>query len=128
MNTYKFELIFKLHDNENHLDALFEAGCDDSVPGIGLKGSLALTFSREGVNAYEATKSALLNVRKAIPHAMIESATPYLMNLSDLALEFGFTKQNMSKYARGETKLGSMPSPLVNIKKVIIYAERKITE
>ena len=116
MNTYKFELLFKLNDNEdpeNHLDALFEAGCDDALPGIGLKGSISLAFSREGISAFEATKSALLDVRKAIPHAMIEGGLPYLMNLSDLANEFGFSKQNMSKYARGESKLGTMPSPII---------------
>ena len=116
MNTYEFDITFKLDKGENpkkYLDALFEAGCDDAVPGVGLLGSIAMSFSREGESATEAIRSALIDVKKAIPHSYPDKAAPYLMNLSDLALEFGFSKQNMSKYSRGESKLGEMPSPLV---------------
>ncbi|MBV1921275.1 MAG: hypothetical protein KUG73_11380 [Pseudomonadales bacterium] len=116
MNTYEFEIIFKLDKGENpekHLDVLFEAGCDDAVPGVGLLGSISLSFSREGISAIEAVKSALLDVKKAIPHSYPDKASPYLMNLSDLAHEFNFTKQNMSKYSRGVSTLGEIPTPQV---------------
>ena len=43
MTEYTFELIFKLKKGESpdlHLDALYEAGCDDATVGTGALGFL----------------------------------------------------------------------------------------
>jgi hypothetical protein len=114
MTEYEFELIFKLTPGEDpaqRLDALFEAGCDDALPGIGQKGYIALTFNREAKDAKSAILSAMENVKDAIPHSMLESAGPYLLNLTELAFEFGVTKQYMQKLARSNA---SFPAPFIN--------------
>ncbi len=118
MNNYQFQLVFLLHPNEDteqHLDALFEAGCDDGLMSIGKAGYLAADFTRESVTAYEAIKTAIENITKAIPHAKLIKAGPYIANLSEMANLFGCTKQNLSKYARGESpKKESFPCPIIS--------------
>ena len=118
MVNYNFELIFKLNEGENpedYIGALFEAGCDDANPGIGVVGEIGLEFNREAQDAFTAIKSAIANVSTAIPHAVLKQAKPYLLNLSELAFEFGFTKQNMQKYTHGKTTstITSFPTPFI---------------
>lgn len=71
MTSYDSILRFVLPDpraNPAHfLDALFEAGCDDAVIGIGLPGSVALDFSREATSADVAVRSATEAIITAIP-------------------------------------------------------------
>jgi hypothetical protein len=106
MNSYQFQLVFSLHANEDaeqYLDALFESGCDDAIMGVGKKGYLAADFTRESSSAFEAIKTAIEAISQAIPHAKLIKAGPYIANLSEMAHLFGCTKQNLSKYARGES-------------------------
>ncbi|MGB3620701.1 DNA-binding protein [Ketobacter sp. MCCC 1A13808] len=75
MTTYHFELVFRLHQDEDpsaHFDALFEAGCNDSSPSTGKTGMIGLTFDREAASAIDAISSAFENVNAAIPYAHIE--------------------------------------------------------
>lgn len=118
MTEYTFELIFKLNKGESpdlHLDALYVAGCDDATVGTGVLGYLGLNFIRESTSAQTAVETAIKNVKQAIPHAQLERAAPDLLNLSELAFLFGFTKQNMRKYARGEitSVTEDFPSPVI---------------
>ena len=116
MQEYEFELVYRLHNHEDpqaHLDALFENGCSDASPSVGKPGWLGLSFCREASDAMIAVKSAILDVQKAIPHAELIRAHPWLMNISELAWEFDFTKQNMQKYLRGVTSLGEAPAPVI---------------
>ena len=118
MNEYNFECVFKLAPSEkpdSYLDALYRAGCDHTLVATGIPGYLGLTFIREAESAQQALKTAIKEVKEAIPHATLERAAPDLLNLSELALLFQFTKQNMRKYARGETanSLGDFPAPVV---------------
>lgn len=53
------------------LDALYETGCDDATVGVGKHGSIALDFSREAASAEEAIRSAIGDVQKAIPGAVL---------------------------------------------------------
>lgn len=78
MTAYDFSLAFSLPDSgteaEQYLDALFEAGCDDAVIGIGERGTIGLDFSREAESAEEAIQSAITNVQAAIPGAVLFEA------------------------------------------------------
>ena len=71
METYNFELSFKLPgvdaDGEQYLDALYEAGCDDAMIGVGRRGFIGADFSRESASIELAVESAIQNVEKAIP-------------------------------------------------------------
>ena len=118
MNEYTFELIFKLEHGEQsdqYLDAIYEAGCSDATILTGKVGYLGLSFFRKAKNAKNAIETAIVDVIKAIPHAHLEHAEPDLLNLSELAYLFGFSKQNMRKYARGEISSinKEFPSPVI---------------
>ena len=119
MSEFEFELIFKLDHDEDpkiYLDSLYESGCDDALIGVGTKGYISLEFTSESNNSQDAITDAYKKVLKAIPHALLERAAPDLLNVTQLAYEFKFTKQNMRKYARNEmaTIDADFPSPVVS--------------
>ena len=105
MNEYEFTLTFTLpgtqDDPEQHLDALFEAGCDDAVVGTGTPGTIALEFNRDANSAANAIESAIRDVMKAIPDASLVEAKPDLVGLTDVAEILDCSRQNIRKYAIG---------------------------
>ena len=115
MENYTFVLNFTLprpDDNpEQFLDALYEAGCDDATVGTGQYGMIGLDFTRAAISAEEAIGSALANVHSAIPGTVLVQAGPDLVGLTEMAVIFGFSRQNMRKYATG--RAGGFPPPVV---------------
>jgi hypothetical protein len=115
MNLYEFTLLFALPDATANparfVDALYEAGCDDAVVGIGKQGSIAMEFSRSAGSADEAVGSAIDAVTRAIPGATLIEAKPDLVDLSELAAAAGFSRQNMRKYATGAIRGIQQPFP-----------------
>jgi hypothetical protein len=101
MNEYDFELKFSLPnpetDPEQFLNALYEAGCDDATVGLGQKGRVALSFTREAPSAQDAVTSAIANVTKAIPGAKLIEATPDYVGVTDIADFVGCSRQNIRK-------------------------------
>ncbi|MEX0619131.1 MAG: DNA-binding protein [Pseudohongiellaceae bacterium] len=98
---YNFTLKYQLANNIDDMDALVEqlgeAGCDDALVGIGQPGRLALEFSREAENAVKAVRSALADVKKAIPSAKLVEASPDFVGLTDVAEVVGISRQAMRK-------------------------------
>nr|WP_294514149.1 DNA-binding protein [uncultured Rhodopila sp.] len=118
MNSYSFMLNFTLprrdDDPERHLDALFEAGCDDASVGVGRFGMIGLDFTRSANSAEDALRSAIRNVQTAIPGAALVQAGPDLVGLTEMADIFGFSRQNMRKYAMaGSTAHDAFPTPTI---------------
>lgn len=111
---YTFTLRYKLADNDQEPDALVErlaeAGCDDALIGIGQRGYLALEFTREAPNALEAFRTALADVKAAIPEAVLIEAGPDFVGLSDVADLVGVTRQNMRKLMLSHTD--TFPPPV----------------
>lgn len=105
MSDYQFTLKFALPnaqaDPEDYLDALFEAGCDDALVGVGQYGSIGLDFARSGPDAMAAVRSAIRDVRAAIPHACLIEVTPDLVGLAEIADLFGCSRQNVRKVVLG---------------------------
>lgn len=101
MNEYQFTLKFALGDPEADIDELVErlgeAGCTDALVGIGQPGRIGLDFTRDANSASEAVLSALADVKRAIPDALLVEAAPDLVGLTDIAKLLGFTRQNMRK-------------------------------
>ncbi len=112
MKEYDFELKFSLPspdtDPEQFLNALYEAGCDDATVGLGLKGRVALSFTREAPSAYHAVTSAIANVTKAIPGAKLIEATPDYVGVTDIAGFVGCSRQNIRKILI-DNSLGPIP-------------------
>lgn len=101
--NYEFTISFALPNGEadpkHYLDALFEAGCDDALVGIGQAGLLSLDFDREATDAVEAVCSAIADVRKAIPEADIVEVSPDLVSMTGIARVLGCSRQNIRKHA-----------------------------
>jgi len=114
MSVYEFELIFSLAepfgDPDDIVNALFEAGCDDAIAGVGKRDRIALRFSRDAANAGSAMASASREVRNALGGAELIEAKPDLVNLSDMAEILGYTRQNMQKHAANAAP--SFPAPV----------------
>jgi hypothetical protein len=98
MNAYEFTLKFSLpkpgDDPEASLKSLAEAGCDDALVGIGQHGRLARDFTRAAPTAFAAITSALRDVRKAIPGAILVEASPDFVGLTDGAQIAGFRPEH----------------------------------
>lgn len=87
MNEYQFTLKFSIKSPATEIDAIVEAlgheGCTDALIGIGQTGFISLDLTREAPSATEAVKSAVADVKRAIPEAQLVDATPglaYLVN------------------------------------------------
>lgn len=120
MNKYKFLLNFGLPDRkadpEVYLDALYEAGCDDAMVGVNVRGMVGLDFARRAESADVALETAVRDVLKAIPGASLIQAGPDLVNLADMAVIFDCSRQNMRKYAVGPAvDRDAFPMPAVTV-------------
>lgn len=111
---YLFTLKYQLADEDRDPDALVErlgeAGCDDALVGIGQPGRLALEFTREADSADAAVRSALADVRRAVPSAKLIEVAPDLVGLTDVAEQVGVSRQNMRKLMLAHP--GSFPVPV----------------
>ncbi len=110
---YNFTLKYQRMESED-VDALVErlgeAGCDDALIGIGQPGRLALAFTRVAASAEEAVRSALADVRQAIPSARLIEVAPDLVGLTDAAEIMGMSRQNLRKLMLSHSD--SFPAPV----------------
>ena len=111
---YTFTLKYQLAEGDRNPDLLVErlgeAGCDDALVGIGQPGRLAMEFSREAESADAAVRSALADVRRAVPSAKLIEVAPDLVGLTDVAEMVGVSRQNMRKLMLANP--GSFPAPV----------------
>lgn len=111
---YTFILKYQLDERDSDPDALVErlgeAGCDDALVGIGQPGRLALEFTREDKSAKAAVRSALTDVKRAIPSARLIEAAPDFVGLTDVAEIVGVSRQNMRKLMLARRE--SFPAPV----------------
>jgi predicted DNA-binding transcriptional regulator AlpA len=108
--TLKYQLAGDEGDPEALVERLGEAGCDDALVGIGQPGRLALEFTREAADAGIAVRSALADVRSAVPSAKLIEVAPDLVGLTDVADIVGVSRQNMRKLMLAHP--GSFPAPI----------------
>ncbi len=100
-SVFEFTLVYLLPEDSPvagaYLDALFEAGCDDALPGVGKKGHIALEFAREAPSAASALSSAKRNVETAIPGATLVEVQPDIVGASEIAALAKCSRQNVRK-------------------------------
>ena len=81
MQEYDFTLKFKLQethtDPNDYVEALEREGCDDALVGVGSKGKIGLNFIRFASSEYQAIYSAIRDVKKAIPNAILTEVMPF---------------------------------------------------
>lgn len=101
MTEYEFTLRFDISRSsvspDDAVELLAEHGCDDATVGIGIRGRIALAFAREASSAEDAIASALKEVARVLPHAVLVEAAPDYVGLSEIADSVGKTRQNLRK-------------------------------
>ncbi|MBU4423846.1 MAG: DNA-binding protein [Gammaproteobacteria bacterium] len=111
---YEFTLKFKLPVGEADIDAvverLGEQGCTDALVGLGQAGYIGLDFVREAQNAEAALLSAMDDVKRAVPGAVLVEAGPDFVGLTDVADVVGQSRQNMRKLMLSNSN--QFPSPV----------------
>lgn len=108
--TLKYQLAGPAQDFDILVERLGEAGCDDGLVGIGLPGRIAIEFTREADSAQAAMRSALADVKRAIPAATLIEVMPDLVGLSDIAAVLGVSRQAVRKLMLAHG--GNFPAPL----------------
>jgi predicted DNA-binding transcriptional regulator AlpA len=111
---YIFILKYQLNGASGDPDELVErlgaAGCNDALVGTGQAGRLALEFTREARNARTAIRSALVDVKRAVPAASLVEAAPDFVGLSDVAAILCVSRQAVRKLMLAHP--GSFPAPV----------------
>lgn len=106
--VFEFDLVFALPEGAAEdalLDALFEAGFDDAVVGLGTTGLLGLSLEREGEEAEAVIARTAAEVLRALPDgAELREVRPDLVSLADVAARLAVTRQALRKRP--------MPTPL----------------
>ena len=113
MTEYSFTLTYRLADDDCDPDALVErlgeAGCTDALLGIGTTGRLALDFVRNRETAELALRSALQDVKAAVPTATLVEASPDFVGLTDVADIMSVSRQSIRKLMLAN---GDFPLPV----------------
>ena len=110
---FEFDLVVALPadagDEGALLDALFAAGCDDGVVGVGSAGLLGLAFTRSGGEAEAVITATIAQVLSALPEgARLREVKPDLVSLADVAARLGVTRQALQKRAMPPPSLGGL--------------------
>ena len=98
---YTFTLTYRLAEEDSDPDRLLEllrrVGWSDALVGVGVPGRLVLEFTREARTARSAVRSALADVKRAIPLSRLVEAAPDFVGLTDVAELVGVSRQNLRK-------------------------------
>lgn len=100
--AFEFDLIFALPrkdlDLNTILDALFEAGCDDAVIGLGTPGLVGMAFTRSGEVAEEVITGAIRVALSALPKGTrLREVKPDLVSQGDVAARLEVSRQALQK-------------------------------
>ena len=119
MKTHQFTLIVEgpdLQDDAN-LEALFEAGCDDST--IGRVGATQyLDFDRRAATFADAVLGAAEAVESALPGARVVHLEPdELVTASEIAERTGRTRESVRMLISGDRGPGGFPAPATHFKR-----------
>jgi predicted DNA-binding transcriptional regulator AlpA len=95
--TLKYQLAADDRDPAAIVERLGAAGCDDALVGTGIAGRIALAFTREADTAEAALRSALEDVRRAVPGARLTEAAPDYVGMTDVADLLDMSRQNLRK-------------------------------
>ncbi|SMP45461.1 helix-turn-helix transcriptional regulator [Noviherbaspirillum suwonense] len=95
--TLKYQLAADDRDPAAIVERLGAAGCDDALVGTGVAQRIALAFTREAETADAALRSALADVRRALPGARLTEAGPDYVGLTDVADLLAMSRQNLRK-------------------------------
>lgn len=111
-HTHTFALLLQGTNPLEHLDALFEAGCDDAVFGE-RNGVYFAEFDREGENFPESVGTAIQQVEAAVSALSVVRVEPdELVNASAIAERMGRSRESIRLLVEHKRGPGGFPSPI----------------
>lgn len=113
VEEFEFDLIFALPrkdlDQDAILDALFTAGCDDAVVGLGASGLVGLAFTRSGEDAEAVITDAVNVALSALPEGTrLREVKPDLVSQGDIAARLRVSRQALQKRALPPPSIGGL--------------------
>jgi hypothetical protein len=120
MNKHRFTLFLSGADllTDEAQDALYESGCDDAMFGE-RDGAQHASFDREARSFGSALRSALRDVRRAVPETRLVRVEPdELVSMATIARRSGLSREYIRLLANGERGAGGFPSP-------VAYADKR---
>ncbi|MBJ7610547.1 MAG: hypothetical protein JF887_14135 [Candidatus Dormibacteraeota bacterium] len=114
MTEHRFTLILAGNVDE-HLDDLFEAGCDDATVGS-VDGVHFAEFDREASSLTEALASAISAV-ESVPTLRVKRIEPDdLVTASDIADRLDRSRESVRLLVAGQRGPGGFPSPVSHLR------------
>lgn len=113
MNTYDFMLILEGADITDlaHVNALYEAGCDDALFGT-TAGVQYGHFSREAPSVSDAIFSAIEQVENAVPGLQVVRVEPdELVTAAEIGKRTGRSRESIRLLSQGKRGAGDFPFP-----------------
>ncbi len=115
MHEYEFSLIFRGDLDDEVVEALFEAGCDDAtlgqVDGVGYA-----EFIREAPSFGEAIRSAIEQMESVPGVTVIRVEPDDLVTLSEIAHRLGRSREGVRLLASGKRGSGDFPPPVSHLR------------
>lgn len=110
--TYTFTLLLRGANPLEHLDALFEAGCDDAIFGE-REGTFFAEFDRESSSLAAAISEAIGQVESVVPGLRVVRVEPdELVTASAIAARTGRSRESVRLLIEHRRGPGSFPPPV----------------
>lgn len=121
MDTWSFTLQLNRSPRDDELDALFEAGLDDSIP----EGDL-LHLDRKAPSLVDAAWSAARDVAEVPGLRAIRVVLDDAVTAREIAQRLGRTYESIRLLAEGERGPGNFPSPWVDSSAGRVWSWREV--
>ena len=130
MNKYQFSLVLGPLSQANHEveDALYEAGCDDSLLSF-YAGTAVLDFTRAGNSYAKAVISAIKNVERANIGAVVVRVGPDdLVNAAEIAGRASVSREAVRLWIQGKRGQGDFPPSVARVGKSSVWSWLDVSE
>lgn len=115
--THSFTLFFKGANvlEDEHLEALFENGCDDALFGV-RDGAQYGAFDRQANSFSEALASAIADVTRAVDGLGVIRIEPDdFVTMAAIAARSGLSREYIRLLSTGKRGPGDFPAPIVHV-------------
>ena len=112
-SAFEFDLVFALPDGpadeDAVLDALYEAGCEDAVVGLGGSGLVGVGLTRSGRDPETVISETAARLMKGLPAGTrLREVRPDLVSLADVAARLKVSRQALQKRPMPPPSLGGL--------------------
>ena len=115
MSEYDFTLIIEgtYFDDDETVDAVYEAGCDDATVGYS-NGIPLASFTREAESLEAAILSAIRDLETVDGVRVVRVDDTGLVSMADIAERTGRTRESVRLLVEGKRGPGGFPAPATN--------------